>query len=156
SLVAAACGGGNDNLPPPPAPPPPVPTTLAPAPTSAPDADAGAVAEKTPAPPPTLLPGTSSPDPAPAPLVKITAPKKDEVIPGDKASDFGVKIDVKSWPTAKGSSHVHLILDNKPYVPIYDAKAPVHLSDLTGGGALDEGQHVLVAFPSGANHESVK
>ena len=30
------------------------------------------------------------------------------------------------------------------------------LSELLGGGTLDEGQHVLVAFPSRANHESVK
>jgi hypothetical protein len=51
---------------------------------------------------------------------------------------------------------VHLILDGKPYMPIYDAKAPVRLSDLAAGGTLEEGQHVLVAFPSRANHESVK
>jgi hypothetical protein len=63
---------------------------------------------------------------------------------------------VKSWSTATGSSHVHLILDNRPYVPIYDLKKPIKLGDLLGPDALTEGQHVLVAFPSRANHESVK
>jgi hypothetical protein len=155
-LFASACGGGNDNLPPPPPPPPPAPASLAPAPAPKPLEDAGAVAEKPTAPPPTLLPGTASPDPTPAPSAKILTPKKDEVIPGDKASDYAVKLDVKNWQTAKGGTHVHLILDNKPYMPIYDAKAPVRLSDLAAGGTLEEGQHVLVAFPSRANHESVK
>jgi hypothetical protein len=67
-----------------------------------------------------------------------------------------VKLDVKNWKTAPGDAHVHLILDAKPYKPIFDPKAPVKLSDLTGGEPLAEGQHVLVAFPSRANHESVK
>ncbi|HLK36760.1 MAG TPA: hypothetical protein VKU41_08420, partial [Polyangiaceae bacterium] len=53
-------------------------------------------------------------------------------------------------------AHVHLILDARPYKPIYDTKAPVKLSDLTGGEPLAEGQHILVSFPSRANHESVK
>jgi hypothetical protein len=78
------------------------------------------------------------------------------VLKADQAPDTEVKLDVKNWPTATGSSHVHLILDNKPYKPIYDPKKPAKLSELLGGAALDEGQHVLVAFPSRANHESLK
>jgi hypothetical protein len=157
TLVASvlfACGGGNDNLPPPPPPPPPPPElpTVTPPPSSTVDA-----APPPPAlPPVTLAAGQASPDPAaPLPTVKITAPKKDEVVPADKAGDFAVKLDVKNWQTATGSQHVHLILDNKPYKAIYDTKAGVKLSDLSGG-TLEEGQHVLVAFPSRANHESVK
>lgn len=150
-----ACGGGSDNLPPPP-PPPPVPatdtattvTTVAPPSTAAP---------KPTAPPVTLTAGAASPDPtAPLPTVAITAPTKEQVIAADKAVDFSVKLDVKNWQTATGSSHVHLILDNRPYKPIYDTKQPVKLSELTGGEALSEGRHILVAFPSRANHESVK
>jgi hypothetical protein len=105
----------------------------------------------------TLTPGAASPDPpAPLPTVAIAAPTKDQVIPNDKAAEFSVKLDVKNWQTATGSSHVHLILDNKPYKAIYDTKAPVKLSELTNGEAVPEGLHVLVAFPSRANHESVK
>jgi hypothetical protein len=157
--LAVACGGESNNLPPPPPPPPPPPVAsvapTAPAATAAADVDAGP-----PAPPPapvTLQEGTASPDPKPPlPTVKITSPAKDAVLKADKAADTEVKVDVRNWPTATGSSHVHLILDNRPYKPIYDPKKPVKLSDLVGGGTLDEGQHVLVAFPSRANHESLK
>jgi hypothetical protein len=89
--------------------------------------------------------------------VKIVAPTKGQVIPAAKAADFEVKLDVKNWKTAKGDAHVHLILDGKPYKPIYEPKTEVvKLSDLTNGEALAEGQHILVSFPSRANHESVK
>jgi hypothetical protein len=157
AAAAFACGGSNENLPPPPPPPPPMASTTAepPAASAAPSASA-----TTPPPPPApvqLVQGTAIPDPtAPLPTVKILAPAKDQVIPAAAAGDFIVKLDVKNWQTAQGSSHVHLILDDKPYKPIYDTKAPVKLSELPGGDALTEGQHILVAFPSRANHESVK
>jgi hypothetical protein len=152
---ALACGGADENLPPPPPPPPPPPASTTPPPEPPPPADT------TPKPPPlpaaTLLPGAPSPDPtAPTPTVKFLAPTAGQAIPADKAKDFVVKVDVKNWQTAPGSQHVHLILDNTPYKPLYDTKAPVKLSELPGGDALSEGQHVLVAFPSRANHESVK
>ncbi len=155
--LVVACGGGNDNLPPPPPPPPPPPTPTATA-TPPPGAeDAGTPVAAPPAPAPTLVPGAASPDPTGAlPTAKFAAPKNGEVVASDKAADYAIKLDVKNWQTATGSSHVHLILDNKPYKAIYDPKVPVKLSELAGGAAIDEGQHVLVAFPSRANHESVK
>jgi hypothetical protein len=154
ATVAFACGGAGDNLPPAPPAPPVPPTDAAPAISTAP---ATTAATKPPPPPVTLTPGAASPDPAaPLPTVAIVAPARDQVIPNDKATDFSVKLDVKNWQTATGSSHVHLILDNKPYKALYDTKAPVRLSELTGGEAIAEGLHVLVAFPSRANHESVK
>jgi hypothetical protein len=156
AALAVACGGENENLPPPPPPPPPPPATVAPPPPPA-DVDAGPATPPTPVTPPSLTEGTPSPDPtAPTPTVKILAPAKDAVLKADKAADTEIKLDVKNWQTATGSSHIHLILDNKPYKPIYDPKKPLKLSELLGGGTLDEGQHVLVAFPSRANHESVK
>jgi hypothetical protein len=157
-VIAIACGGGNENLPPPPPPPapPPVASSAAPAESSAASAAPPAPAPP-PAPPVQLVQGAASPDPsAPLPTVKIVAPTKDLVIPTAKASDFEVKLDVKNWKTEKGDSHVHLIVDDKPYKPIFDTKVPVKLSELTGGDPLAEGQHILVAFPSRANHESVK
>ena len=153
---ALACGGGNDNLPPPPPPPPPPPasTVAMPSPASALE-DAGPPAPSAPA--VTLQSGTASPDPAaPLPTVQVVAPAKGQVVAAKDAPDFAIKLDVKNWQTATGSSHVHLILDNRPYKAIYDPKKPIKLSELTGGEAINEGQHVLVAFPSRANHESVK
>jgi hypothetical protein len=156
AAIAIACGGGNENLPPPPPPPPPMPMVSAP-----PSAGSASAAPTTPpappAPPITMTEGPASPDPpAPTPAVKITAPTKDQVIPTAKASDFEAKLDVRNWKTAPGDAHVHLILDDKPYKRIDDPKAPVKLSELTGGESLADGQHILVAFPSRANHESVK
>ncbi|MFO0678780.1 MAG: hypothetical protein U0169_19765 [Polyangiaceae bacterium] len=156
ATTIGACGGGNENLPPPPPPPPPMPTSLAPVATTPPAPVPSAPAAK-PMAPITLLAGAASPDPtAPLPTVKFLAPTKGQVIPAAKAGEFQVKLDVKNWATATGSSHVHLILDNQPYKPLYDTKAPIKLSELPTGDALSEGQHVLVAFPSRANHESVK
>lgn len=153
-----ACGGGMSTLPPP-APPPPTPTPSAlPAPEPAPAAPAATTVA--PPPPATATPaaslgeGTPSPDPAPPlPTVRVALPAKDAVI---KAADADIKLDVKNWPTAAGGSDVHLILDNRPYKAVYDPKKPVQLSELLGGAALDYGQHVLVAYPSRANQESVK
>lgn len=157
-LALTACGGGSDNLPPPPPPPPAPPSIDAGPPPSTTETPATSAAPAKPEGPPiTLTPGAASPDPAaPTPTVKIVAPTRDQVIPVAKVADFAVKLDVKNWQTAQGSSHVHLILDNKPYKAIYDTKAPVKLSELTGGEALSEGLHVLASFPSRANHESVK
>ena len=153
-VAFVACGGGNDNLPPPPPPPPPPPTASV-ATSATPVVDAGPT--QPPAPPVALVPGAASPDPtAPLPTVKITAPTAGQIIPADKAADFAIKLDVKNWGTAPGSSHVHLILDNRPYKPLYDTKAPVKISELLNGENLAEGEHTLVAFPSRANHESVK
>jgi hypothetical protein len=154
-LCAAACGGGNENLPPPPPPPPPPPMPSAIPTTTAPAEDAGPPAPA--APPVALQEGSASPDPAaPLPTVKLIAPAKGQVVAAKDAADFAIKLDVKNWKTATGSSHVHLIIDNRPYKAIYDPTKPVKLSELFGGDAIDEGQHVLVAFPSRANHESVK
>jgi hypothetical protein len=157
AAFAIACGGSNENLPPPPPPPPappPAASSAAPAQSAAPPASA----EAPPPPAPVqLTEGVASPPPpAPLPTVAFIAPSKGLVIPTAKSADFEVKLDVKNWKTAPGDAHVHLILDHRPYKPIYDPKSPIKLSELTGGDALDEGQHILVAFPSRANHESVK
>jgi hypothetical protein len=157
AALAFACVGSNENLPPPPPPPPPLATTAEPPAASATPSAIASTPPPPPAAPVTLTLGAASPDPAPPlPTVKILAPAREQVIPAAGSGDFAVKLDVKNWQTATGSSHVHLILDGKPYKPLFDLKAPVKLSDLPGGDALAEGQHILVAFPSRANHESVK
>jgi hypothetical protein len=151
--IVMACGGGNENLPPPPPPPPP-PPSVTPTASTTPVVDAG---PPTPAAPPVALTlGAAAADPTPAPTVKLNAPTKGQVIPADKAKDFEVKLDVKNWQTAPMSQHVHLILDNRPYMPIYDLKKKVTIGDLIGNDTLAEGQHVIVAFPSRPTHESVK
>jgi hypothetical protein len=159
ALALYACGGGNENLPPPPPPPapPPAASSVAVTPPPPPSASAEPAPAPPPAPPVDLVQGAASPDPTPPlPTVRIAAPYSGQVVPSAKAASLEVKLDVKNWKTAQGDAHVHLILDDKPYKAIYDTKAPVKLSELAGGDALADGQHILVAFPSRANHESVK
>jgi hypothetical protein len=152
-----ACAG-NSNLP----PPPPAPNALPAVSTSAPVASSSAPPVDTSAPtapkPPDvqLSLGAAAPDPTDKPTVKLAAPAKGQVIPTANAGDFEVKLDVKKWPTAVGDAHIHVILDNNPYKPIYDTKKPIKLKDIPGGATISEGHHVLVAFASRATHESVK
>ncbi len=161
SALAAfiACGPNQDNLPPPPPPPLPPPSSLAQAtpPNMGADSGSGASTPKAEEKPITLTVGPKGEEPPkPTPIVKIVAPTKDQVVAADKAAELVIKLDVKNWATAAGSSHVHLILDNKPYKRIDDPKLPVTMNELTGGEAIAEGQHVLVAFASRGSHESVK
>src|SRR5215471_5984497 len=152
---AIACGGSEP--PPVPPPPPPAPTAEAPPPPPPPVETPPPPPEKPSLPDVAFGPTTPSDQPKKMPKVTIKAPTAEQSIAADKAKDFEVKLDVKDWETQVGGPHVHLILDNKPYKPVYDPKAPVKLGDLVGGGdSLAEGEHLMVAFPSRMNHESVK
>lgn len=103
-------------------------------------------------PPALLVRGDASPAPAVVPSVRIALPSSGQTW----AADGAVTLTVTNWPTMEGGAHVHLILDNQPYKPIYNTGAPVNLRDLNGGKELSAGPHVVVAFASRANHESVK
>jgi hypothetical protein len=153
ALGVAACGGAEPPPPVPPAPPPPAAMTPQPPPpaVAAPAAPAASLPEVG------FGPATPSDAPKKAPKVTIAAPKADQVVAADKAKDFQVKVNVKEWETQERGPHVHVLLDNNAYRPVYDLKAPIKLSDLIGpSDTLAEGEHVLVAFPSRMNHESVK
>jgi len=150
---AMACGGSE----PAPVPPPPPPPPVAEAPPPPPPAPEPPPPEKPALPDVTFGPTTPSDAPKKPPKVAFKSPTAEQAIALDKAKDFEVKIDVKEWPTELGGPHVHLILDNKPYKAVYDPKQPVKLSELVAAGdAVAEGEHLLVAFPSRMNHESVK
>jgi hypothetical protein len=154
TLGAFACGGSEPAPVPP--PPPPAPTAETPPPPP-PAPEAPPPAPEKPAMPDVAF-GPTTPSDAPKKLPKVTikSPSSEQAIAADKAKDFEVKLDVKDWETQVGGPHVHLILDNKPYKPIYDPKTPAKLGDLVGSGDISEGEHLIVAFPSRMNHESVK
>ena len=154
SLVigVVACGGSE----PAPVAPPPPPPPAAEAPPAPPPAPEPPPPEKPTLPEVAFGPATPSDAPKKMPKVTIKSPTAEQALAADKAKDFEVKLDVKDWPTELGGPHVHLILDNKPYKPIYDPKVATKLSELLGGDSLAEGEHLLVAFPSRMNHESVK
>lgn len=80
------------------------------------------------------------------PSLYITSPRMDQVIEGHEVS---VMFDLRHYPIGKvdeggNGQHVHLIVDNEPYVAIYDVSRPVPLDPKL----LTPGTHVVRAFPS--------
>jgi len=86
------------------------------------------------------------------PQVTIVTPQADEVLQGNKAT---ASFQVKDLPIFKDSQlqlgpHLHVILDNQPYIPVYDLDQPLVLPDLSPG------THTLRVFASRPWHESFK
>ncbi len=86
------------------------------------------------------------------PQVKILNPQPDEVLQDDTVS---VQFQVQDVPIFKNSEldmgpHLHVILDNQPYMAVYDVNQPLVLSDLAPG------THTLRVFASRPWHESFK
>ncbi|WP_448270221.1 hypothetical protein [Nostoc sp. DSM 114159] len=86
------------------------------------------------------------------PQVTIVTPKFDEVLQDNKVT---VSFQVKDLPIFKDPQlqlgpHLHVILDNQPYIPVYDLNQPLVLPDLSPGS------HTLRVFASRPWHESFK
>ncbi len=91
----------------------------------------------------------------------ITFPGQDELLEEDdvfvviEVDNFqlGAQTDTlraKELSNSPKGQHVHLIVDNKPYIAVYDVSQPVNV------GKLGPGTHTVFAFPSRSYHESVK
>ncbi|WP_181374240.1 hypothetical protein [Nostoc commune] len=86
------------------------------------------------------------------PQVTIVTPQAGEVLQDNKAT---ASFQVKDLPIFKDSQlqlgpHLHVILDNQPYIPVYDLNQPLVLPDLSPG------THTLRVFASRPWHESFK
>jgi hypothetical protein len=92
-----------------------------------------------------------------APTVRLAAPRNNQVI---RRGDVMVRVQVRNWDLEPDPGrHVHLIVDNQPYIAIRDVSSAINLTELyreTFGTDLAEGTHVLRVFPSRGHHESVK
>lgn len=148
--VLAACG--SDPLPPAEypaveAPPPVVAEPVAPPP----------VVEAAPPPPPVqVVAGESTAITGDAPTLKIKSPTSGKVI---KTGDVLIKVELKNWTLTADGTHLHLIVDNEPYIAVRDATKPINVSALVRdnlGHELAEGTHVVRLFPGHGHHESVK
>jgi len=109
-----------------------------------------------------IVPADSSPDFNNAKLV-IIAPREGQVLPKANDSVF-VVLNVTGMDLAKPTdsdstrgiayskqgSHVHVIVDEKPYMGDYKNGQPLNV------GVLASGKHTIRAFPSRSYHESVK
>ncbi|WGV26440.1 hypothetical protein [Halotia branconii] len=86
------------------------------------------------------------------PQVTIVTPQADEVLSENTVT---VSFQVKDLPIFKNSQwelgpHLHVILDNQPYIAVYDLSQPLVLPNLSPG------THTLRVFASRPWHESFK
>jgi hypothetical protein len=94
--------------------------------------------------------------------VQIKEPANNAVLP--EGQEAAISVDVAGYtlgvqtdtPRAKEiansamGQHVHVIVDNEPYLAFYDASKPLPI------GKLAAGAHTIRVFPSRSYHESVK
>lgn len=159
ALWLVACGG---EPPPPPAyPPPPEEATqvevVPPEEPSEATEPAEEAAAEPGSPPVQVVPAERTPlQEGEKPSLRILAPRNGQRL---RPGKLMVRLRVRGWELQPAPGrHVHLILDNEPYWAIRDASKPIDLLALLKerGKELSEGTHVLRAFPSRHNHESVK
>lgn len=86
------------------------------------------------------------------PQVTIVSPEADAVFQDDKVE---VSLQVRDLSIFKNSQlelgpHLHMILDNQPYIAVYDPDKPLILED------LEPGTHTLRVFAARPWHESFK
>jgi hypothetical protein len=113
--------------------------------------------EQAPAPKPgpksSAMPGTENQlgvdERIPGVSLKIVAPAEGATLPAGQ--DVEVRFDLKGYNTGDEiGQHLHVIVDNEPYIAHYDAGAPLVLKNLSPG------THVIRAFPSRHYHLSLK
>jgi len=92
---------------------------------------------------------------------KITFPSQEELL---EYADVFVVIEVDNFElgvktqtpraleiaNSEKGQHVHLIVDNEPYIAVYQQGEPINI------GTIAPGPHTLIVFPSRSYHESVK
>lgn len=86
------------------------------------------------------------------PQVKIVSPQPGEVFSDNTVTArFQVQdLDIFKHPELELGPHLHVILDNQPYIAVYDLNEPLVLPDLAPG------THTLRVFASRPWHESFK
>jgi hypothetical protein len=111
-----------------------------------------------PPPPVTVTEGQSTPIDGTMPTLRVTAPRANQVIRAGQP--VTARIQLRNWALESPMGpHVHMIVDNEPYIAIRDVSAPIDVLAQVRenlGHELAEGTHVLRFFPSRGQHESVK
>ena len=106
---------------------------------------------------PSVVSGERSAIEGGAPTLRITAPRAGATI---RTGAVQLRLTVTNWPLeAPAGRHVHVIIDNEPYIAVRDISGPLDLGALVQenlGHELAEGTHVVRVFPSRGHHESVK
>jgi len=162
SLVpTAGCGGGTDQHPEWPdvtAVDPSADDLMLPEPEGDSGGEDEAEAEAEPPPPPVrVVAAERTPIEGDSPTIRILRPRNGATISGDTVS---LRIRLQNWELQDAPGrHVHVIVDNEPYIAVRDVSSPLNLNELVQenlGHELSEGTHVVRVFPSRGHHESVK
>ncbi|MBO9405771.1 MAG: hypothetical protein J7448_11870, partial [Thermomicrobium sp.] len=110
-----------------------------------------------PPPPPVVVAGEHTPLEGPPPTLRILAPRSGQTI---RSGSVQVRVQLRNWALESPEGrHVHLILDDEPYIALRDLSRPIDLNAVVQqnlGHELAEGTHVIRMFPSRGHHESVK
>ncbi len=134
------------------APLPAASSTPSPPPSAAPAAEPAAPR----LPPPTFVEDVAAAPPARMPSVTVSSPRKDEVVPVDKAPDLDVRFALSAFKLG-GGNRLELVLDDRAALFVDDASRRVHLRDVDPSPAANApGQHLLVALLLGPTGEAVK
>jgi hypothetical protein len=161
--AAAGCGGGTDQQP---EMPNPASVDRSADDLGLPEADAEAAStdetsgdeeDEAPASPVRVVAGESEPIEGTTPTLRIQSPRNGQRI---ASGDVMLRLQLRHWELSPDpGSHVHVIVDNEPYIAVRDVSQPLNLSQLVHdnlGHDLAPGTHVVRAFPSRGHHESVK
>jgi hypothetical protein len=126
--------------------------------TSGGDQEQASDGDDEPAPAPVrLVAGEHTPIQGGNPTLRIVAPRDGQTIASGPVS---LRLSLRNWPLEPDPGrHIHVILDNEPYIAVRDVRRPIDLSALVQNELnhpIAPGSHVLRVFPSRAHHESVK
>jgi len=148
-LAIVGCGGSN------------APADTASAPTTPPPAPAAETEKSEPAPAPEkfdvdFVEAKVSTDTAKSLRVSIDVPGFDQMLPTSMIPTTRIRYKVTGMSDAPEGSFLQLVLDNKPFRPITDMNEKIMLTELTGTGTLEDGEHIIAGFVSRPNHESIK
>ncbi|MGE0787031.1 MAG: hypothetical protein AB7S26_15260 [Sandaracinaceae bacterium] len=159
---SAGCGGGTDL-----SPAMPDPTVVdrsaddmdlpeASGPMPGTEDDAGSGGEDGAASTPSVSAGTNTAIEGTTPRIRIVEPRDGQQI---RTGNVMLRLRLSDWELEPTGRHVHVIVDNEPYIAVRDVSQPIDLNALVQqnlGHELAEGTHVVRVFPSRGHHESVK
>lgn len=103
-----------------------------------------------------VVAGTSTPLDGGPPTLRVTSPRNGAKI---RRGNVMIQATLTNWDLSPEGNHVHVILDNEPYIAVRDVSHPIDLNAIVAanlGHELTAGSHVVRMFPSRGHHESVK
>jgi hypothetical protein len=149
-MSSIACSSGSE-------PPPEYPPVGEPEPVTTTTVTREPLPEPPPPPPVQIVAAERTPLEGSPPSLRIRAPRANQLV---RRGNVMLNVQLTGWDLApEPGKHVHVIVDNEPYIAVRDVSEPIDLNALVQtnlGHELAAGTHVVRVFPSHNHHESVK